>query len=171
MHGVGPAGVLDPTPVAAPTADPGVAPDGRGGTLRSGLDLDPASIDPRFVADAEGELVVGALFEPLVVLDERDEPVPGAAQRFEVLDDGRRFVFHLRRATFHDGTPVTAEDFVRTFTRLLDGTATPPSYLGYLLEDVAGATEALVHGGPVGGCAHRTTAPSRSRCASHGPAS
>lgn len=141
----------DATPPPVTSPDLGTPADGRGGTLRIGLALDPASIDPRFVSDAEGELVVGALFEPLVTLDQRHQPVPAAAARWEMHDDGARFVFHLRRATFHDGSPVTADDFVRTFTRLLDGTASPPSYLGYLLEDVAGAAEAMETGGPVAG--------------------
>lgn len=133
------------------TPDLGGPPDGSGGTLRIGLSLDPASIDPRFVADAEGELVVGALFEPLVTLDRRRQPVPAAAQRWEMHEQGRRFVFHLRPATFHDGTPVTADDFVRTFSRILDGTAEPRSYLGYLLEDVEGAARARDAGGRVAG--------------------
>ena len=138
-----------PPPVTSP--DLGGPAGDRGGTLRVGLSLDPVSIDPRFVTDAEGELVVGALFEPLVTLDERHEPVPGAARRWEMHEEGRRFVFHLRGATFHDGSPVTADDFVRSFTRLLDGTATPPSYLGYLLDDVAGADRVAEAGGAVDG--------------------
>lgn len=40
------------------------------------------------------------------------------AEAFEALDEGRRLVFHLRRdATFHDGTPVTAEDVKWSFDR------------------------------------------------------
>lgn len=111
-----------------------------------GLSGDPASIDPRFVTDAAGERVVGALFDPLVRLDERDNVVPAAAEEWEVLEDGASFRFHLREATFHDGEPVTAEDFKRTFDRIADGTADPPSFLAYLLEPVEGSEAAQLDG-------------------------
>ncbi|MFA9445348.1 ABC transporter substrate-binding protein [Egicoccus sp. AB-alg6-2] len=145
--------VGDPEPPAtAPTLpSAGATGDASGGTLRIGLALDPVSIDPRFVADDEGELVVGSLFEPLVTFDERLQVVPAAATHWEMLDEGARWIFHLREAQFHDGTPVTARDFVRTFTRLLDGAARPPSYLGFLLESVEGAASAQQRGGTVSG--------------------
>jgi oligopeptide transport system substrate-binding protein len=145
-------------PVASPsptetgtTASPSPDPTG-GGTLRIGLGTDPASIDPRFVVDEEGELVVGALFDPLVTFDDRFQVVPAAAERWEVDDEGREFTFELREgATFHDGTPVTADDFLRTFQRIADGTAEPPSFLAYLLEPVEGSAEAAAEGGPLTG--------------------
>ncbi|MFP4635261.1 MAG: ABC transporter substrate-binding protein, partial [Nitriliruptoraceae bacterium] len=130
------------------TPDPGPR---SGGTLRVGLVLDPVSIDPRFVVDDEGELIVDALFDPLVHLDEDGEPVPAAAEDLEVDDQGRRFTFHLREARFHDGSPVTAEDFKRTFDRIADGTAEPRSFLAYLVEDIVGADTALREGGPLPG--------------------
>jgi oligopeptide transport system substrate-binding protein len=138
-----------PTPASPTTDEP--TPDREGGTLRLGLSIDPASIDPRFIADEEGELVVGALFEPLVLLDQRGRVVPGAAESWEVDDEGLEFTFELRDATFHDGSPVTADDFVRTFTRIVDGTADPPSFLAYLLEPIEGAAEAQLEGGELDG--------------------
>lgn len=123
-------------------------PDSRnGGTLRVALPGDPASLDPRFVADDEGELLVGALFEPLVRVDGRGRAVPGAATVWEIDDDGRTFTFTLREASFHDGSPVTADDFVRSFARIADGSAEPPSFLAFLLEPVTGSAEALEGGG------------------------
>jgi oligopeptide transport system substrate-binding protein len=113
-----------------------------GGTLRIGLANDPRSIDPRFVADEEGELIVGALFEPLVRLDARGRVVPGAARAWQVSGDGTELTFTLRDATFHDGTPVTAEDVKRTFDRIADPTAAPPSFLAYLLEPIVGSEDA-----------------------------
>jgi oligopeptide transport system substrate-binding protein len=143
-----------PTATPTPTSP---APEERpadrvgGGTLRLGLGVDPASIDPRFVVDEEGELVVSAVFEPLVTLDDRLGVVPAAAEAWEIDDDGREFTFELREATFHDGTPVTADGFVRSFQRIADGTATPPSFLAYLLEPVEGATAAATEGAELSG--------------------
>ena len=123
----------------------------RGGTLRVGLVVDPVSIDPRFIVDDEGELIVDALFDPLVRVDDAGRAVPAAAERWEVLDEGATFLFHLREATFHDGTAVTAEDFKRTFDRIADGTAVPPSFLAFLLADVVGVDTAQEVGGALEG--------------------
>ncbi|MTV26061.1 ABC transporter substrate-binding protein [Nitriliruptoraceae bacterium ZYF776] len=136
-------------PAAAPDADQDTAPSR--GTLRIGLADDPRSIDPRFVADEEGELVVGAVFEPLVRLVERDRLVAGAARTWEVDEEGRRFTFTLREATFHDGSPVTARDVVRTFSRIADGTAEPRSPLVHLVEPIVGSARADREGGRLRG--------------------
>ncbi len=140
-----------PSDVTDPDDDP-QDPDAsrRGGTLRIGLSADPISIDPRFVVDDSGELVVDALFDPLVRLDRNLRVVPAAAARWDVVDD-RVFTFHLRDATFHDGTPVRAEDFVRTFDRIVDGTADPPTFLEHLLEPVAGWAASRDSGVPLAG--------------------
>lgn len=122
-----------------------------GGTLRVGLSVAPASIDPRFVEDGEGELVVSAVFEPLVRLDPQQRIVPAAAESWESDEDGRVWTFHLREASFHDGSDVTAEDFARSFARIADGTAERRSYLAYLLEPVAGVEAAQAQGGGLEG--------------------
>jgi oligopeptide transport system substrate-binding protein len=143
----------EPPPEPVPVEDP-AEPRGderAGGTLRIALVSDPFSIDPRFVSDAEGELVVGALFEPLVRLDDDLRVVPAAAESFEIDDEGREITFTLREATFHDGTPVTAADFARAFSRIADGTAEPLSFLAFLLEPVEGFDRAQVAGGGLAG--------------------
>lgn len=122
-----------------------------GGTLRIGLDVDPVSLDPRFVVDDEGVMIVDALFDPLLRYDADGELVGAAAERWEVSEDGRRFTFHLRPATFHDGEPVRAQDFARTLHRIADGTGEPRSFLAYLLADVRGAAEAEATGAPLDG--------------------
>jgi oligopeptide transport system substrate-binding protein len=145
----------DAAPAGEQDGDPDatVEPDDTraGGTLRIGLSVAPASIDPRFVEDAEGELVVDAVFDPLVRLDPQQRVVPAAAERWESEDDGSTWTFELREATFHDGTDVTAEDVARTFHRIADGTAEPPSFLAYLLEPVEGISQAQEDGEPLAG--------------------
>lgn len=122
-----------------------------GGTLRMGLSVSPASIDPRFVEDAEGELVVSAVFEPLVVLDRQQRVVPAAAESWETEDEGRTWTFHLREGSFHDGSDVTAADFARSFERIADGTGEPRSFLAYLLDPVVGIEQAQQEGEPLDG--------------------
>ena len=146
---------------APPEPDPAVAdpvgplepqrPEDGGGTLRIGLSTDPSTLDPRFLSDGSGELIVDALFDPLVRTDADGRVVPAAAERWEVNDDGSEFTFHLREASFHDGTPVTADDFARSFNRIADGTADPVSFLAYLLAPVVGAADAQANGTPLSG--------------------
>jgi ABC-type transport system substrate-binding protein len=140
-----------PPPGETTIPQPGPVDARRGGTLRVGLSLDPYTLDPRFLADEQGQLIVDALFDPLVRLDADLEVVPGAAERWEVSDDARELTFHLRDAAFHDGTPVTAEDFVRSFARIADGAASPPSFLGYQLASVEGFESAQAGRGPLTG--------------------
>src|SRR5262249_50175905 len=47
--------------------------------------------------------------------------VPGLATNWNVSDDGKTYVFHLRHGVlFHDGAELTADDVVYTFGRMLD---------------------------------------------------
>ena len=57
------------------------------------------------------------VYEPLVFQDEFMRPLPGAASSWRAIDD-RAWEFTLREGlTFHDGTPVTAEDVVFSIRR------------------------------------------------------
>lgn len=60
-------------------------------------------------------------FERLVLLDENNELVPGAAQRWISSPDGKTWTFYLRPgAKWSDGRPVTAQDFLYSYRRMLD---------------------------------------------------
>lgn len=68
------------------------------------------------------------LFEPLVDADDAMQPVPVLAESWETNADGSEWVFHLRQGvTFHDGSPLTADDVVYTFARLLDPATGSPA--------------------------------------------
>ncbi|MBM3264619.1 MAG: peptide ABC transporter substrate-binding protein [candidate division Zixibacteria bacterium] len=60
-------------------------------------------------------------FEPLLRRNERSEPIPAAAERYESSPDGKTWTFYLRpNAKWSDGRPVTAEDVVYSYRRFLD---------------------------------------------------
>lgn len=89
--------------------------------LHRSLGYDVTDLDPHVVTGiAEGE-VLRALFEGLVNQDPVDlHPIPGVAERWEVSPDGLVYTFHLRAdARWSNGTPVTAQDFVASFRRVL----------------------------------------------------
>jgi peptide/nickel transport system substrate-binding protein len=72
---------------------------------------------------AGGYFAANNIFSRLVVLDVFDtgEIAPDLAQRWDVLDGGARYVFHLNRAArWHDGEPLTAHDVVYTYQQVLE---------------------------------------------------
>ena len=81
---------------------------------------EPGSLDPALSHDIAGLKVLMHLFEGLFSYDPRDaSPVPAAAERHEVSEDGKTWTFHLRPATWSTGDPVTAEDFVYAWRRVV----------------------------------------------------
>lgn len=87
------------------------------GELRIVHSIPRLDIDPR-VPRGTGMLerrVLMALWEPLVLLDARGVPTPGAAESWTISEDGRRVTFRLRRdLRWSNGAPITAADFLRT---------------------------------------------------------
>ena len=127
-----------PGPDTEPAA-PSVAPT-PASALRLATSL-PTSLDPRELNTDDGLQVAAQVFDGLVAYDPTTyDPIPAAAERWEVEDDGTRFVFHLRpEMTFHDGSPVRAQDFVFAWNRLADPLAAAP--YAFLLEPVEGFEE------------------------------
>ncbi|TCV99853.1 peptide ABC transporter substrate-binding protein [Biostraticola tofi] len=81
---------------------------------------EPASLDPIKAVGLPEAQVVRDLFEGLVNQDAHGKIIPGVALSWQT-NDNRSFVFHLRKdARWSDGTPVTANDFVYSWRRLVD---------------------------------------------------
>ncbi|MEN9469262.1 MAG: ABC-type oligopeptide transport system, periplasmic component [Verrucomicrobiota bacterium] len=81
---------------------------------------EPETLDPSIITGQPEGRVVNALFEGLCAYDENGQAVPGVAERWEISPDGKTYSFHLRTdAKWSDGSPLTAEDFVRSWQRTL----------------------------------------------------
>lgn len=80
------------------------------------------SLDPAESADDESNNIVSYTTEGLVRIM-NGEVVPGVAESWTANDDNTVFTFTLRDSVWSDGTPVTAEDFVYSFFRLIDPNA------------------------------------------------
>ncbi|HVJ51097.1 MAG TPA: peptide ABC transporter substrate-binding protein [Aliidongia sp.] len=103
-------------------SDGQAAPPG-GSIVRLPMRADPSSLDPHKIPN---DYLVLNLFEGLTTMSATDEIVPGMAERWETSADGLVWTFHLRDADWSDGRPVTADDFVYSFRRVLDpATASP----------------------------------------------
>ncbi len=103
-------------------------------TLNYPLSQDPYIIDP--TANWLYE-VPANLFVTLLSYDfETGEVVPAGAESWSVNDDGTVYTFDIRQNwTWSDGTPVTANDYVNSFRRIVDpATAAPMSYRLYIIE-------------------------------------
>jgi ABC-type oligopeptide transport system substrate-binding subunit len=82
--------------------------------------------------------VIQNLFCGLVELSPEMDVIPDIAQSWEVLENGHRYIFHLRDdAIWSDGVPVTARDFEVAWKRVLDPVTGSP--WASLLYDVVGA--------------------------------
>ena len=92
----------------------------------------PTSLDPIQVRDTTGAEIAVEVFGGLVSLDTDLEVIPDLAEDWDVSDD-RVYTFRLREdATFHDGTPVTAEDVKASLERAADPDNASPTALTYL---------------------------------------
>ncbi len=108
------------------------APD----TLNRGNGAEPESLDPHFAGGIAEENILNDLMVGLTTLDAAGRPIAGMAQSWTVSPDGKTWTFHLRKALWSDGTPVTAGDFVFAWRRLLDPkTGSRTAYNLWLLQN------------------------------------
>ena len=114
-----------------------------GGTLVRTA-ADPPTLDPHLTTDATSATYIVEIFGGLVTIDVNLNIVPDLAESLpEVSPDGRVYTFHLRKdAKFHNGDPVTAQDFKWSLERAADPLSAAPvvdEYLG----DIVGVKEKL----------------------------
>jgi ABC-type transport system substrate-binding protein len=110
---------------ATPGADTGLlkAPEPdpkRGGTLRTAFGVTTTSYD---IHQGGNVAVLTHLYDGLVrfnPLDGLQSIIPSLATGWETSEDGLTYTFTLREGvTFHDGEPLTADDVVATFSRVI----------------------------------------------------
>lgn len=107
-------------------------------TLHRGNQNDPDTLDPHKATGQWESNILGDLFLGLVTEDAAANPIPGAAESWTTSADGLVWTFKMRQgATWSDGVPVTAEDFVFSLRRQLDP-ATASQYAS-MLYDIVGA--------------------------------
>jgi len=88
--------------------------------LNRGNGAEPDSLDPAQAGSVMETNILGDMMVGLTTLDAAARPIPGIAERWEVSADGLIWTFHLRKARWSDGRPVTADNFVSAWRRLLD---------------------------------------------------
>ena len=93
----------------------------QGGVYRRPLGNNPITLDPARLNDIYGRTVANQIFDGLVQLDKSLAVRPAIAETWRASRDGLVWTFTLRKGVrFHNGREVTADDFVYSFTRILD---------------------------------------------------
>lgn len=108
------AGVLAGPSVAAP--------------LEIAVEQSPSGLDPHIAtAFSSFQIFDGTIYEGLTALNENMEVVPGLAAKWDISDDGKVYTFTLQDGVkFHNGAPMTSEDVVASFRRILaENTGSP----------------------------------------------
>jgi oligopeptide transport system substrate-binding protein len=89
--------------------------------IRRGNGGEPQTLDQAHISiDVEG-FIVRDMFEGLTIYDPKGAILPGAAESWTISDDGTVYTFKIRdNASWSDGTPVKAADFVFAYKRMED---------------------------------------------------
>jgi oligopeptide transport system substrate-binding protein len=114
-------------------ADPAKPPQ----ILRLSQRNEPSDLDPATSSLPDEFFIIRALSEGLLVPGaDGGSPQPAAAERWEISPDGLTYTFHLRSAQWSNGEPVTAEDFLASYQRLLTpATAAPKAHLFFAVKN------------------------------------
>ncbi len=113
-----------------------VARGNRDGVFHISVGSEPADLDPQTVTGLADAKICHSLFEPLVTYNPATFAAePALAERWEISPDGLTYTFHLRAdARWSNGDPVTAQDCVDSWRRILTPTlAADYAYFLYLL--------------------------------------
>ncbi|HEX9871645.1 MAG TPA: ABC transporter substrate-binding protein, partial [Candidatus Tectomicrobia bacterium] len=92
-----------------------------GGTLRVAWEQDVTGFDPHWTSGLQVTYIAGNLFNNLVTIDQDLNYIPELAESWEAQDNGRVYVFKLRKGVkFHDGTDFDAAAVAWNFERIMD---------------------------------------------------
>lgn len=113
----------------------GAAPDVV--VFHRGNGTEPDSLDPHRTAGTWENNIIGDMLMGLMTEDVAGKAIYGAAVSHSVSDDGLVYTFQIREdMVWSDGEPVTAEDFVYAYRRILDPlTAAQYASLTYFIKN------------------------------------
>jgi len=97
----------------------------------------PKSFDPALASAPPETDIARAVFDGLTDLDTKTlNETPALAEKWEATPDFKTWTFHLRKANWSNGDPITANDFVRSWKRLAEMGDKAP--FGYLVDNIVG---------------------------------
>src|SRR5262245_8476004 len=111
--------------------------------LKRGIGSTIGTLDPQVNFLAYEAWIQDDMYEGLVVAGADGEPRPGAAERWDISDDGLTYTFHLRDGLkWSNGEPLVAQAFVDNVARTLDpATASEKNYIFSSTISITGAAD------------------------------
>lgn len=125
------------TPSTSDDSDGGASGDGEK-VFRYSNTAEPTTLDPSKINSIPDNTIMHGCTESLV-RNTAGEISEGIAEEWEVSEDGLTYTFHLRDdAKWSDGEPITADDFVYSWQRLMDPeTASIYAFIGECIKNGA----------------------------------
>ncbi len=107
--------------------------------LYIGIGAEPEALDPHIITGMTESYVLLSLFEGLTTRDPKTLEIrPGAAESWDISEDGCRYTFHLDPdGRWSNGDPLVAGDFLFSFERMLSPELGAPN--AYMLHPMRGA--------------------------------
>ncbi|OOS23372.1 ABC transporter substrate-binding protein [Moraxella pluranimalium] len=124
------------------TAKPAATANPTGITINNASE--PETLDPQLAQGVQEANIIRQFSEGLVSTDNDGNLIPGIATEWTT-SDNKVWTFKLRDAKWSNGDPVTAEDFVYSFRRLVDP-ATGSYYASYLEDAKLVNAQAVIDG-------------------------
>jgi ABC-type oligopeptide transport system substrate-binding subunit len=110
-----------------PACSQSQSPSRPGDILHRGLQGSPESLDPHKYSSVQTGRILGDIGESLVIYTPSGALTGGAAERWEVSENGLEYVFFLRPdAKWSNGEPVLASHFEYSFRRMLSPKTASP---------------------------------------------
>lgn len=106
------------------------------------ISSEPSNLDPARGVDVNEAVIQSRIFDGLVRYNEKMELVPDLAESWEISDDGKEYIFNLRKnVKFHNGQQFTSSDVVFSLDRILDPKVASPRT--WVLEKILGAEDRM----------------------------
>jgi len=116
--------------------------------LYIGIGTEPEGLDPHLVTGVTEHYVLLSLLEGLTTVHPETLAIePGAAESWEISEDGLRYTFHLDPdARWSNGDPVTSGDFMFSFERILTpALGAPYAYMLYSVKNAEAFNKGELH--------------------------
>ena len=89
--------------------------------LNRGIGATISTLDPQVNFLATDGFILDDIYEGLINYDANGQIIPGAAEKWDVSDDGLTYTFHLRDGLkWSNGEPLVAQDFANGIVRTID---------------------------------------------------
>lgn len=112
------------------------------GEFAVSMSVSPSTLDPALSQDVPTNDLMGYVFEGLVRWSKDNRLEPCLAESWTVDASQTRITFRLKKAEFHDGRPLRAQDVKATWERNCQPSMQSPTPDGYL-GDIMGASDVI----------------------------